>query len=788
MSMSRRILESANHVLCFTHQPEGGSNIIDVLAFLKSIRNSPTYQDQIVHVQNIEKREAQYADLSESLPFPLRFALERIGVDRLYTHQVKAIKWIQAGKNIVIETGTASGKTLCYNLPVLESLLERPSTCALYIFPTKALAQDQIRAVVNLAEGHPALQGILRLHAYDGDTPQYQRRQIREEVNLLVTNPDMLNIAILPHHPRWSRFFANLRFIVIDEMHTYRGVFGSHVANVIRRLLRICRYYGGRPQFICCSATIANPLELAKKLINQEAALIQDDGSPRGERYFVLWNPPYVDRTNRARRSANIEAQTLMTQLILAGCQTITFTRARITAELIHRYVRDLLHETDATYADAVRAYRGGYLPEDRREIEALLFSGKLLGVTATNALELGIDVGGLDACLMVGFPGTIASLWQQAGRAGRRSESSMIVLIAHDDPIEQYLMRHPEYLFNQSPESAVIAPDNLHILIDHLRCAVHEAPIEAADTALSGQMSVLVLDELCHVGEMVRVDDRYYWASEKYPASNVNLRAITDGSYQIREIVGNRVIGSVNAVNGLAMVYPDAIYMHEAETYLVKQLDMEKKVAYVESVNVDYYTQPWFSEEITITERQAEKVWRSVAVQIGTARIIRKMVGFTRIRFYTLENLGTQLLDMPEQELDTVAFWLTPPPSVVDAIQQRRGLNYDDGLEGIKNVLESILPLRAMAEAQSIRGKVQSTDLGEQAIFLYDAHPGGLGYADRGYDLLDELMLHAFKLISECDCEEGCPSCVRPTHTLMTGRTQPDKAAALSILDQMLF
>ena len=761
---------------------------MDALAFLESIRNSPAYQDQIVHVEKIEKHEAQYADLSQPLSGRLWAALRWNGVNRLYTHQVEAIERLRAEKNIVIDTGTASGKTLCYNLPVLESFMKRYYACALYIFPTKALAQDQIRAVTDLAGGHPSLRSAVRVHAYDGDTPQNQRRQIRDEANLLVTNPDMLNLAILPHHSRWSRFFANLNYVVIDEMHTYRGVFGSHVSNVIRRLLRICAHYGNRPQFVCCSATIANPLELAKDLIHQEADLIDNDGSPRGERYFVLWNPPYVDRTNRTRRSANIEAQTLMTELILAECQTITFTRARVTAELIYRYVRDLLRETDPDLADAVRAYRGGYLPEDRRQIEALLFSGKLLGVTATNALELGIDVGGLDACLMVGFPGTIASLWQRAGRAGRGAEAAMVVLIAHDDPIEQYLMRHPAYLFDQSPESAVIAADNPYILMDHLRCAVHELPMEQAEVAHFGQMPVLALDELCRVGEMTQTNDLYYWASDKYPAGDVDLRAISDNSYQIREIRENRPLGSVNAVNGLAMIYPDAIYMHEAETYLVKQLDMDNKVAYVESVSVDYYTQPWFSEEIIVTEIQSEKVWRDVGVQIGKVCVTRKMVGFGRIQFYSLENLGTHALDMPEQELDTVAFWLTPPPSIVDAVQEGRGLDYDDGLEGVKNVIASILPLRAMADAQSIRGKVQSTDLGEQAIFLYDTHPGGLGYANKGYDLLDEIMLHAFKLITECVCADGCPSCVRPTHTLITGGMQPDKGAALAILGHVLF
>ncbi len=761
---------------------------MDVSAFLQSIRDSPTYQEQIVHVQKIEKREAQYADVAEPLPPALQVALERSGVNRLYTHQAESIERVREGKSIVIETGTASGKTLCYNLPVLETLLKGSFACALYIFPTKALAQDQIRAVTELADGHPSLRSALNVYAYDGDTPQYQRRHIREKANLLVTNPDMLHLAILPHHSRWSRFFANLRFVVIDEIHIYRGAFGSHVANVIRRLTRICRYYGAGPQFICCSATIANPPDLAARLINQTVEVIRSDGSPRGEKYFVLWNPPYTDRANRLRRSPNIEAQELMTQLILARLQTITFTRARVTAELIYRYVCDLLREIAPAYVDSVRAYRGGYLPEDRRQIEALLFSGKLLGVTATTALELGIDVGGLDACLIVGFPGAIASLWQQAGRAGRRSAASMVVLIAHNDPIEQYLMRHPQYLFNQSPEHAIIAPENPYILAEHLRCATHELPMEAADAAFFGENTIPRLNALCEGGDVTRIGECYYWARAKYPASAVDLRAIPSEPYRIQEVPGNRTLGSVDSVNGLAMVYPDAIYMQQAETYWVRQLDMEKRVAYVERVSVNYYTQPWFTEEIIITERGVEKVWRNCAVRMGKVQVKRQMVGFARIQFYTLENLGTHPLELPEQQLETVALWLVPPASVIDTIKQRHGLNYHGGLEGIKNVLESTLPLHVMAERQSSRGKVHITERGEDAIFLYDAYPGGLGYADKGYELLDEIMLHTFKLISECDCEDGCPSCVRPAHTLMTGWLQPDKGAALAILDGVLF
>lgn len=760
---------------------------MDVNRFLNTIRNQPMYQSQIVHVEKIEPRDAQYAALSVPLRPPLPDALKRSGVERLYTHQADAIERVREGKNIVIETGTASGKSLCYNLPVLETLMETPQASALYLFPTKALAQDQVRMITELTDGHSALQSTLNVHSYDGDTPQSQRRRIRETVNLLITNPDMLHLGILPHHSRWSRFFTNLRFVVIDEMHTYHGAFGSHIANVIRRFTRLCRYYGADPQFVCCSATIANPLELATHLINQRVERIDNDGSPRGERHFVLWNPPHVDAERQARRSPNIEAQTLMALLVAAECRTITFTRARVTAELIHRYVCDRLREIDAAYVDRVRAYRGGYLPEDRRQIEALLFSGELLGVTTTNALELGIDVGGLDACLVVGFPGTIASLWQQAGRAGRRSAEAMVVLLAHNHPIEQYLMRHPQYLFNQSPEHAIIAPENPHILTAHLRCAASELALTASDTAYFGERTIPLLDELCEAGEVTRVGENYYWGSHEYPAADVDVRVISSQPFHIRELEGNRVLGSVDSTNALMTVYPGAIYMHEAETYVVERLDMQEQVAYVEQTQVNFYTQPRCIEEIAVTEIQAEKVWREVVIQIGTVLVKRQITGFTRTQFYTLEHLETIPLTLPEQQLETVALWFAFPERIVNAIDAQAELNYSDGLEGIKNVLESILPLHAMAEQQSSRGKVQPIGSDHLAIFLYDAYPGGLGYADKGYQLLDSVMPHAFELISECDCQNGCPSCVCPMHTPIAGRMLPDKNTALKILSMVL-
>ena len=515
--------------------------------------------------------------------------------------------------------------------------------------------------------------------------------------------------------------------------------------------------------------------------------MINNDGSPKGTKHFMLWNPPYIDEEKSYRRSPTTEAQYLMAKLMEQNIQTITFTRARVIAELIYRYVRDLLEEETPELADSIRAYRGGYLPEERREIERLLFSGKLLGVTSTTALELGIDVGALDACLIVGFPGTIASLWQQAGRAGRQSEDSLTIFIAYNDPVEQYLMRHPEYLFGQSPENAVIDPGNLYMLAGHLRCAAHELPLSEEDADVFGELTLLLLDALCEHGDLTRIGDKWYWASTAYPASESDLRVISNDTYTIMDISrGNLVLGSMDAVNGLAMVYPEAIYMHEAETYLVRDLDLEQKIAYVEPIDADYYTQPWFHETISITEQNKVREWNGSEVCLGEVIVTRKTVGFVRMRFYTMENLGSESLDLPEQNLETIALWVIPPEELLGRLKYEKSGNPYEGLEGVKNVLASVLPHYAMADRQSIRGKVQQLNDEQTAIFLYDAYPGGLGFANKGYELLEKIIEHAQKIISECECADGCPSCVRQTDAMMWGGVDPDKKAAAFILEEI--
>ncbi len=761
---------------------------MDVTTFLDTIQNSETYSQQIVHIENIRKREARYSELQEPLDELLQDVLIQLGISQLYSHQVSAIEAIRDGKHVVIETGTASGKTLCYTLPVLETFLEEPYATALYLFPTKALAQDQLRAVRAFAELSPYINIAMNADTYDGDTPQYRRRSVREQVNLLITNPDMLHLGILPHHSLWRRFFGNLRFILLDEMHTYRGIFGSNVANVMRRLTRICQYYGAMPQFICCSATIANPRELAEKLTGQRMELINNDGSPHGAKYFLLWNPPYIDEEKSSRRSPTTEAQYLMAQLIKQNIQTITFTRARVIAELIYRYVRDLLSEEAPELMDAIRAYRGGYLSEDRREIERLLFSGQLLGVTSTTALELGIDVGALDACLIVGFPGTIASLWQQAGRAGRKSEDSLTIFIAYNEPVEQYLMRHPEYLFGQSPENAIIDPENIYVLVNHLRCAAHELPLGEEDSNIFGNLTLPFLDALSKFGELTHIGDKWHWSSTAYPASESDLRVISNDTYTIMDISrGNLVLGSVDTVNGLAMVYPNAIYMHGGETYLVRELDIEQKIAYVEPTDADYYTVPWFHETIVVTERKKTQEWHACKAYMGKVTVTRKTVGFARIRFYTMENLGSEQLDLPEQNLETISLWIIPLMSLLTQLTANNPRRHYEGLEGVKNVLASVLPHYVMADKQNIRGKVQELDDEQRAVFLYDAYPGGLGFASKGYELLEKMITYAQKIIAECECADGCPSCVKQPDTMAWGRTNPDKEAAAFILAGIL-
>jgi len=765
-------------------------------ATLDSILSSPDFRGRVKYVKRLKPRKATYGELSPPLVPSLSNAMAKLGIGPLYSHQVRAVELARTGKSFVVVTGTASGKTLCYNIPVLESLLTRERTNAFYVFPTKALAQDQLKALGRIANEEESIARKLRPGTYDGDTAQQTRRKLRETANVILTNPDMLHQGILPYHTRWSRFFSDLDYVVIDELHAYRGIFGSNVANVIRRLRRICSHYGSNPQFILCSATIRNPRELAQELTGVDVELISQDGSPRGPKLFVFWNPPFLDDARMERRSSNVEAKELLVELITKGTQTIAFTKARVVAELIYRYASDDLATRRAGLKDSIRPYRAGYLPEERREIERQLFSGELMGVVSTNALELGIDVGGLDASITVGFPGTIASTWQQAGRAGRGTREALSVLVAYNDAIDQYLMRHPEYFFRQSPENAVIAPDNPYILAGHLCAAAFELPITEQDVELFGSLTEKITNLLEEAEHVKGIDEKWYWSRTDFPAASVNLRTISDDTYTIVDVKReNAVIGTVDAISAPELVYPEAIYLHEGETYFTRELDMEQKIAYVEKSEVDYYTQPVLDTSLRVLRQQKEKEWAGQKVVLGEADVTWATTAFKKIRFYTLESIGYKTLDLPPQHLETCSMWLVPSASLLKSVRAG-GENPIEGLAGIRNMMINVVPLFAMCDKQDIGGIIDSSNTGTPAIFIYDRFRGGLGFAEKTYQLIGEVLAACLSLVKECECQEGCPSCVglpilRPAQhqdpDVYHGWPIPNKRTALEMLSALL-
>jgi len=770
---------------------------LDFGEFLGELERSSDYRDQIVHVEVMPARAATYGELAAPLPSVLTDYLRKQGIERLYSHQVEAIEHVRAGRDVVVVTSTASGKTLCYNLPVAEAMLADTGARALYIFPTKALAQDQLKVLGELAGTDVELAECIRSSTYDGDTPQHQRRKVRESANIILTNPDMLHTGMLPYHSRWASFFTGLRTVVIDEIHSYRGIFGSNVANVIRRLDRVCERYGSRPNFVLSSATIANPRDHAQALIAREVTVVDRDGSPRGMKHFVFWNPPLVGPGQMLRRSSNIEAQELFQRLVESSVQTIAFTKARVVAELIYRYVVEALERRDKKLAKRIRPYRGGYLPEERRAIEQQLFSGKLLGVTSTNALELGIDIGSLDACVIVGFPGTIASTWQQAGRAGRKSEDALAVLVAYNDPIDQYLMRHPEYFFARSPEEAVIDPENPYILASHMSCAAFELPLVDGDETYFGSTSRNITRLLEEHGSLKEIDGRRYWSRPESPAAQASLRTISEDTFTIMDLTGGRnaALGTVDSISAPELVYPEAVYLHEGETYLVRKLDFEAKIASVERAEVDYYTQPVLSSSIRVKEDRTSKSHRGGKVVFGDVDVTWATVAFKKIRFYTMENIGQATLEIPPQTLSTTALWFLPPEELMIEIKDS-GLNPIEGLVGIRNMMLVVLPVLSMCDRRDLGGIVESSNTGKPTIFVYDRFRGGLGYSHRGYLEFEHLLAMCLEMVQECPCDDGCPSCVGlsnlrpPQHQdpdIEGGWAIPGKAAATLMLKRLL-
>jgi DEAD/DEAH box helicase domain-containing protein len=631
---------------------------------------------------------------------------------------------------------------------------------------------------------------------YDGDTARGTRTRLRQSGAILLTNPDMLHMGILPNHTLWSHFLSHLRYIVIDEAHVYRGVFGSQVACVLRRLLRLCRSYGAEPQFILCSATIANPGEHAQRLTSQPVSVIQDDGSPQAARKFVLWNPPFVDVARTTRRSANVEATTLLVEMVRRGIRNITFTRARKVAELILLYTREILSKEAPELVPLVRSYRAGYLPEQRREIEQGLFSGELLAVTATNALELGVDVGHLDATVLVGYPGTIASTWQQAGRAGRGVREALNVFIGLDNPLDQYFMRHPEALFGKSPEHALIAPDNLHILAKHLPCAAYERPLTNEDEELFGPGFVEAMVQLERDGALEYRNDRWYFAGIGYPAEQVSLRSVSARKFAILDESQNyRTLEEMEETLALSRLYPGAIYLHQGESYLISRLDLDTGIAYAAPVDVDYYTEPRTVSDVRIARVEQEK-HLPLRLQRGNAKctacygelcVTEQVIGYRQLQQFSDTMLAQEPLDLPAQSFNTMGLWFDLPAEVMQAAD-RQGLDLAGGIHAVEHAAIGLLPLFAMCDRQDIGGLSTPLhpDTGHAQIFIYDALPGGVGIAEKGFDLLPELWKATLDAICECPCEDGCPSCIQSPKC--GNNNHPlDKKAAQIILEDLL-
>lgn len=772
-------------------------------AFIELLKQKKGYRGQILRVEELPERDALYGSLPDgAVDLRVLDALSEMGIERLYSHQAEAIDHVLAGRNVVVVTGTASGKTLCYNVPVVNAVVKDPLAAALFIYPTKALAQDQLRAINGFCESSKHIRFVAGV--YDGDTPQNERRRIRDRAAVILTNPDMLHQGILPRHSHWNRVFSNLRFVVLDELHSYRGVFGSHLANVLRRLKRICSHYGSSPQFICCSATIGNPREHAERITGGPVELVNRDGSPRGPKKFVFWNPPILaDQVGAAeapaaggeRRSSLREAVELMTALVKEDIQTIAFVRTRLMAELILRSAREMLEGVSPRLAKEVEAYRSGYLPEERREIERRLATGEILGVASTNALELGIDIGSLDASILVGYPGSIASTWQQAGRAGRKGSESAVFLIGENSPIDQYLMAHHDYLFAESPEQAVVDPDNPHVVVGHVKAAAYELPITDEETGAFGEYAAPILDILQDDGCVKHIENRWYWASTSYPAAETNLRSISGAVYTIQDLTdGSRVIGTMDEVSALAMLHTHAVYLHGAETYFVESLDFDKKIAFVTKRDLDYYTQSIQTSKILIEQKEEERVWRGAAVGIGDVTVVTTIPMFKKVKFHSRASLGFEKLDLPPHSLETVSFWLVPPEPARDAVRSKQMVPAE-GLVGIGNALVECAPLYVMCDVRDIGVVVDASNLGRDALFLYDRYPGGMGYAQRCADSIEELMQAVYEVVSSCPCEDGCPSCVGaavPPFALTDidsasrGR-MPDKECALVILRSIL-
>ncbi|MCS7207865.1 MAG: DEAD/DEAH box helicase [Dehalococcoidia bacterium] len=760
---------------------------MEAAAVLQAIQKQGWYRGQVVHIQMLPPRAPRWGVVPRPIHPVLQGALARLGVERLYTHQVAALTAAWEGKHVIVATPTASGKSLCYHIPVLDSLLTDRSARALYLYPTKALAQDQLRTLKALV---PTDAGIV-YGIYDGDTSEAERLALRRSARVLLSNPDMLHIGILPNHRRWARFLTGLRWVVLDEAHVYRGVFGSHVANLIRRLRRVCALYGSAPQFLLASATLGNPQELAETLTGLPFTAILEDGAPFGGKCFVLWNPPVVDEALQKRASLVGEVARLFAFLVQGGWRTLAFVRSRQEAERVYRWCRDILAGDAPSLLPRIAPYRGAYLSEDRRRIERALFSGELLGVASTNALELGIDIGDLDATLLGGYPGSITSTWQQAGRSGRRGKMSLTIFVARDNPLDQFLMREPSFLFGRPHEHARIAPHNPYILSAHLLCAAYEAPLTDADAALFGPAFFSErVEALAEAGLLKPQGGRWHLSPHKnYPAEEVDLRTTGERSYWVVEEGSGRLLEKgIEEGTAFRQLHPGAVYFHQGQGYRVKRLDVEGRVAWVEPTEVSYYTEARENTETRILRVWEEK--RAPAgsrVFLGEVEVTSQVVGFTRRAWNREEPLDEEFLDLPPLRFRTVGFWFEVPEAFWRRILAEKQ-DLAGGLHACEHAAIGVLPLFASCDRNDIGGvsTPRHPDTGGPAIFIHDAYPGGIGIAEHGFAVIEDLWSATLRTVEGCPCAEGCPGCI---HSPKCGNNNHplDKTVAVRILKSLL-
>lgn len=746
--------------------------------FVRALRDDPRFMENVTEWRVLPAREAKYAPFPQELDARIVQVLKARGIERLYTHQRQALDCAIAGRDFVVVTPTASGKTLCYNLPVLNAILKDDAARALYLFPTKALSSDQVAELYSMVE---ALGADIKAFTYDGDTPASARTAIRQAGHVVVTNPDMLHQGILPHHTKWVRLFENLKYVVIDEIHAYRGVFGSNLANVLRRLERICAFYGAHPTFICCSATIHNPKELAENMTARSMTMIDDNGAPAGRRHVIFYNPPVINRQLGIRAGSLPTTRDIAARLVRAGVQSIVFARSRLAVEVLVRYAKDIVRDPLGN-AGRVRGYRGGYLPTLRREIERELRAGNVDLVVSTNALELGIDIGQLDACVMCGYPGTIASTWQQAGRAGRRSNESLMILVASSNPLDQYIIGHPDYFFGQSPERAFINPDNLYILLNHLKCAAYELPFQEGEKFGNVEETDELLHYLADQNILRLVSGRWYWMAEEFPQAGVNLRSASDQNFLIIDITNpkkHRVIGEMDRFTVPMLLHKYAIYMHEGRQYQVEELDFDDKKAYIREVDVGYYTDADLTTSLKVLDEFESEPLGLLSRHRGEVLVSSIVTLFKKIRFDTHENLGWGPVTLPELEMQTTACWWTLPAGM----EAKYGKDdMKTAMVALAYLMRHIAPMYLMCASTdiSVVYHVKDPFSDQPTVYLYDHIPGGVGLSDRVYEMNMELFVEARRMLAACPCENGCPSCVG-------AESVGGKKTLIAILDELI-